>query len=130
MAADPLHPLAAPARNRRTWVSVALGVGVLASLVGLRFLTYSNDIALMLPSDPGVQRTLRFLHESSLSQEVVLSLALNKGGRTTEDLIGATDDLIRSLKSPLIGEVAGTIALGAMELSVPAGVQSPPLPCG
>jgi len=112
MAPDPLHGIAPSLRKRQVLVSVALGIVLLAATVGLRFLTYSNDVALMLPSDAGVQRTMRFLHESSLSQECVLSLALNDNAHTTEDLILATDQLIGSLKSPLIGEVTGTLAGG------------------
>ncbi len=113
-------------RNRQVLVSVALGLVLLAAVVGLRYLTYSNDVALMLPADPGVQRTMRFLHESSLSQEVVLSLALNDREHTTDDLILEADRLIGTLKSPLISEVAGTLAGGDVMTEMTAFLQYTP----
>ena len=106
------HKLTPSQRDRQALAVILFGILILASLVGLKFLTYSTDIALMLPSDAGVQRTMRFLHESSLSQEVVLSLALDETQHTTENLIQAVDQLAGTLESPLISEVTSTFAGG------------------
>jgi len=120
MSADPLHRFTLSLRKRQVLVSVALGIVILAAIVGIRFLTYNNDVALMLPGDAGVQRTMRFLRESSLSQELVISLKLTDREHTTEDLILATDRLIGSLKSPLISEVAGTLPSGDVMAEITA----------
>ena len=90
--------------------AIVLAVLVVAAAFGLRFLSYSNDLGLMLPSDPGVQRTMRFLRESNLSREVIVSLALTDGTRTTHDLIAATDQFIGSIHTPLVTDVSGTLA--------------------
>lgn len=95
--------------SRRLLATGALAALVVAASVGLRFLGYSNDLGLMLPSDPGVQRTMRFLRESNLSREIVISLALRDGAYTTRDLIQATDRLIGSIHTPLVTEVTGTL---------------------
>ena len=94
------------------WLACCLGAVVALSAVGLRFLDYSNDLGLMLPSDPGVQRTMRFLRESNLSREVIVSLALTDDNRTTRDLVAATDRFIGSIRTPLVTDVSGTLSGG------------------
>ena len=48
---------------------------ILASLIGLRFVSFDNNIELMLPRDKDVLRGLHFLKESPFSNKVVISLA-------------------------------------------------------
>ncbi|MCX5701012.1 MAG: MMPL family transporter [Candidatus Omnitrophica bacterium] len=95
---------------RKPWVIVLLGLVILSSIAGLKFIKYNNDIAVMLPSDKNVQRSLRFLREANFSDKLVVSLKLNEDKRTTEELILATDQFTQSINSPLIKQVFGNIS--------------------
>ncbi|MFA5394205.1 MAG: hypothetical protein WC338_07130 [Candidatus Ratteibacteria bacterium] len=92
------------------WLVFALFLFVIvASFVGLRFVSFDNNIELMLPRDKDVLRSLRFFKESQFSNRVVISLGLKSSSSNIDDLIRATDSLAESLKSPLITEVINGI---------------------
>lgn len=93
----------------RAWLAGALGLLLVLAAVGMVFHRYSNDLTLMLPADANVRRVLGFLNESSLSHDIVVSLALVDEQRTTADLIGSVDTLCDSIKSPLFTSVTGAM---------------------
>ncbi len=110
MSANQLSRIYNLVQNRKAWVSVLLGLVILSSVVGLKFIKYNNDIEVMLPADKDVQRSLRFLREANFSDKLVVSLKLNEDKRSTEDLILATDQFTQSVSSPLVKQVFGNIS--------------------
>src|ERR1035437_5602775 len=78
------------------WLVLALFFIILASLIGLRFVSFDNNIELMLPQDKDVLRSVHFLKESQFSDKVVISLALKSSSSNVDDLIRATDSLAES----------------------------------
>ncbi len=95
---------------RKKVFACLLGLIVLVSLIGLRFIQYNNDIALMLPQDEKVQQTMRFLREANFSDKVVISLALNGEKHTAQDLVFAAEEWAASIKSPLIKSIISNVA--------------------
>ncbi|MDM8525429.1 hypothetical protein QUF80_18840 [Desulfococcaceae bacterium HSG8] len=100
------------------WVIVGLtGILILGSLIGLRFISFENDIGVMLPGNETVLRSIRFLRESDFSDKVILSLELHPRPGTSQedthnirDLINAADNLAESLKPPLVTDVVYSVA--------------------
>jgi uncharacterized protein len=99
-------------RNHKKMVTGMLGLVILASLFGLKFVQYNNNIETMLPMDKQVQQSMRFLRESNFSDKLVISLRLNDPIHTTGDLIFATDQLAASINSPLVRQVTSGINSG------------------
>jgi len=89
-----------------------LGLVILASLLSLKFVKYNNNIETMLPMDPQVQQSMRFLRESNFSDKLVISLRLNDPQRSTADLIASTDRLAAAISSPLVKQVISGINSG------------------
>ena len=87
-----------------------LGIVILGSIIGLKFIKYNNNIESMLPADPQVQQSMRFLRESNFSDKLIISLKLKDPQHTTDQLIEATDQLITSIKSPLVKQIIGNIS--------------------
>jgi uncharacterized protein len=112
---------APPDGHQRLWEAVArrrkLAIGVLAlvilsSLIGIRRLSYNNNIDIMLPADPVVQRTMHFLRTANLSHDVIISLSLNDNRHSSQELFDVTDRLLRSFNSPLVSQGMGNLAGG------------------
>jgi predicted exporter len=98
-------------QKRKGIVIGLLGVVIVASIIGLKFVKYNNNIELMLPQDAAVQNTMRFLREANFSDKLVISLKLNDELRTTQDLILAADELAASIKSsPLVKQVISNVS--------------------
>ncbi len=97
-------------KSNKKIITGLLGLIILASLIGLKFIKYNNNIELMLPTDSQVQQSMQFLRESNFSDKLVLSLKLNDQKHTTDDLILVTDKLADSLKSPLVKQVINNIS--------------------
>ena len=92
--------------HQRKWlVAWLVGIVVATSAFGLRFVSFDNNIELMLPGSNEVHRSIRFLRESNFSDKVVLSLELASPEHTTRDLLLAVDRLTESLKPPLVTDV-------------------------
>ncbi|MCK4485722.1 MAG: MMPL family transporter, partial [Desulfobacterales bacterium] len=97
--------------HQRKWLVAGLvGIIVTAAAIGLRFVSFDNNIELMLPGSDEVHRSMRFLRESHFSDKVVLSLELVSSEHTTRDLILAVDRLTESLKPPLVTDVLSGVA--------------------
>ncbi|MCX5714748.1 MAG: hypothetical protein NT033_08120 [Candidatus Omnitrophica bacterium] len=100
-------------RRRKRVVVGLLGVLIAASIIGLKFVKFNNNIEMMLPQDAAVQNTMRFLREANFSDKLVVSLRLNDELHTTQDLILATDKLAASIKSsPLVKQVISNASVG------------------
>ncbi len=105
-----IHELA---QKRKGVLIVLLGSLIVASVIGLKFVTYNNNIEFMLPQDATVQNTMRFLREANFSDKLVISLKLNDELHATQDLILAADQLAASIKgSPLVDRVISNVSAG------------------
>ncbi len=96
-------------KRKRLIFGLAAGIIIFAA-IGIRFISFDNDIELMLPANPEILRSLRFFRESNISDKVILSLKLKSQERTTHDLIQAVEKLEKSLNLPLITEVISGIS--------------------
>ena len=56
----------------------------------------------MLPPDKDVTRSMQFLRESSLSDKVIISLALTDPDKDKKDLFAAVDQLAASLATAVV----------------------------
>ena len=79
------------ADKRKRIISVLAAGIILISAIGLRSISFDNNIELMLPANPEILRSMRFLRESHLSDKVILSLRLKSPEYTTHDLIQAVE---------------------------------------
>ena len=115
MSGDYLSRIYDLVQKRKTIVIGLLGGLIVASLIGLGFVKYNNNIEIMLPQNAAVQNTLRFLREANFSDKLVISLKLTDQLRTTQDLILASDQLATAIKSsPLIKQVISNVPTGDM----------------
>lgn len=98
--------------HKHKWLVIwLLGIVTAAAVIGLRSISFDNNIELMLPRNDEVLRTINFLRKSHFSDKVVLSLKLESPGHTTQDLIQSVDRLVELLKPPLITDVVIGICL-------------------
>ncbi|MDO9464137.1 MAG: MMPL family transporter [bacterium] len=98
------------ADKRKRLISGLAASIIIFAAIGLRFISFDNNIELMLPANPEILRSMRFLRDSNLSDKVVLSLKLKSSEHTTHDLIQAVDQLEKSLKPPLITDVISGVS--------------------
>jgi uncharacterized protein len=110
MSASPLSRIYKLVEKNKRLIVKLLGAVILISLISLKFIRYNNNIESMLPADPQVQQSMRFLRESNFSDKLIISLKLKDNQYTTQDLISATDQLINSIKSPLVKQVIGNVS--------------------
>lgn len=83
---------------------------IAASVTGIFFISFDNDIELMLPDNAGIRRSMRFLRESNFSNKIIISLGLNDSAHTETDLIREVDRLAQSLNPPLISDVMYSVS--------------------
>jgi len=98
------------ADKRKRLISGLAAVIIIFAAIGIRFVSFDNNIELMLPANPEILRSMRFLRESNLSDKVIISLRLKSSKYTTHDLIQAVEKLEKSLKPPLITDVISGIS--------------------
>jgi len=91
--------------NQKRLVIGSVLVLTIAAGIGLFFIRYEGNIDLMLPPDPEVSRSINFLRDSSLSDKIIVSLALTDPTKSKKDLFLAADKLAASLKPPLFTKV-------------------------
>ncbi|MCK4401176.1 hypothetical protein KAW08_02580 [bacterium] len=96
--------------KRKRLISVLAAVIIVFAAIGLRFVSFDNNIELMLPANQEILRSMRFLRESNISDKVILSLKLKSPEHTTHDLIQAVEKLEKSLNPPLITEVISGVS--------------------
>ncbi|MBW2166124.1 MAG: hypothetical protein JRG74_08535, partial [Deltaproteobacteria bacterium] len=97
--------------QRNKWlVAVLTAVVIIAAIIGLKSVSFDNNIELMLPGNDEVYRSIRFLRESNLSDKVILSLELKSSEHTTKDLIAAVNKIEKSLGPPLVTDVISGIS--------------------
>ena len=100
----------------KKWVIGIVLLVTAAASAGLFFARYEGNIDLMLPPDKEITRSMDFLRDSSLSDKVVVSLALTDPGKTKKELFVAVDSLAASLSPPLFTKViAGFSVANVME---------------
>jgi predicted exporter len=97
------------ARKRLVLVLVALVTA--GAVLGLSFIRYEGSVDLMLPPDRDVTRSMQFLRDSSLSDKVIISLALTSADRDKSDLFAAVDQLATSLEPPLFARVLSGVSM-------------------
>jgi uncharacterized protein len=90
--------------HKKTVLAVVLALTAAAG-IGLFFIRYEGNIDLMLPPDPDVSRSINFLRESSLSDKIIVSLALIDPAKEKKDLFLAADQFSASLTPPLFSKV-------------------------
>ncbi|NQU74303.1 MAG: MMPL family transporter [Candidatus Omnitrophica bacterium] len=113
MSGDYLSRVHDLVQKRKKIVIGLLGVVIVSSIIGLKFVKYNNDIEIMLPQDADVQNTMHFLREANFSDKLVISLKLNDELHTTQDLILASDQLAASIRSsPLVKQVISNVSAG------------------
>jgi len=78
---------------------------IAVSVTGIFFISFDNDMELMLPNNGEIRRSMRFLRESNFSDKIIVSLGLNDSAFTETDLIREADRFSQSLKPPLISDV-------------------------
>ena len=97
--------------DKRKGLIYGLAAGIIIfAAIGIRFISFDNNIELMLPANSEILRSMRFLRESHLSDKIVLSLKLKSSEHTTHDLIQAVEKLEKSLKPPLITDVVSGVS--------------------
>ncbi len=102
------------AHKRLVLVFVALVTA--GAVFGLSLIRYEGSVELMLPPDKDVVRSMQFLRDSSLSDKVIISLALVKPDKDKKDLFAAVDQLAASLEPPLFAKVTSGVSMaGAMD---------------
>jgi predicted exporter len=98
--------------QHKPWV---LGLVLLITLlagVGLTRISYDGSIDFMLPPEPEIRRSMDFLRDSSLTDKMVVSLALTDSAKTKQDLFLAADQLAASLTPPFFTKVINGISVG------------------
>ncbi len=102
-------------RHKQGVLATVLLVTVAAG-AGLFFVPYEGNIDIMLPPDPEITRSMDFLRDSSLSDKVIISLALTDPSKGKQDLFLAVDELAASFQPPLFTSViTGVSVADAME---------------
>ncbi|MFC1889999.1 MMPL family transporter [Thermodesulfobacteriota bacterium] len=91
-------------KNRNKF-HVLLIVLIGLSFWGLSRIHFENNIEKMLPANQEVQRSIRFLRESNISDKVMLSISLKQPAPDISLLIEATDELADSLKGDLVTDI-------------------------
>lgn len=91
--------------NRKRIFVIALPLLVLAAAAGLRYVSFENNIELMLPGNKDVFRSMEFLRSADFSDKVVLSFRLNQAERDGAELIAAVDDFAGKLSPPMVTDV-------------------------
>ena len=91
--------------NQKRLVIGSVLVLTIAAGIGLFFIRYEGNIDLMLPPDPEESRSINFLRDSSLSDKIIVSLALIDPTKSKKDLFLAADELAASLRPPLFTKV-------------------------
>ena len=102
-------------RQRRLVVLAVLLLTAVAG-AGLFAARYEGNIDQMLPPEQEVTRSLDFLRESSVSDKIIVSLALTDPARNRQELFTAVDRLAATLQPPLFSKVVtGVDVAGAMD---------------
>jgi predicted RND superfamily exporter protein len=99
------------ARAHKRLVLLFVAVVTLASIFGLSLIRYEGSVDLMLPPDKDVTRSMQFLRDSSLSDKVIISLALTREDKDKKDLFAAVDQLASSLEPPLFAKVTSGVSM-------------------
>lgn len=87
-----------------------LVIGLLVTLVTVAALSlarvrFDNTLDLMLPADSPAQRMMTFLRLANFSNKIVISLEAQDQETARRLLLGASDELADSIKSPMISKV-------------------------
>jgi len=90
---------------RKKWIFGFVFLVTSTAGIGLLYTRYEGNIDLMLPPDKAIMRSMDFLRDSSLSDKMIVSLALTDSGKTKKDLFAAVDQLAASLTPPLFTKV-------------------------
>jgi len=90
-------------------VTVLMVVVILASIFGMRRLSYNHDVDVMLPADETVQRTMHFLRTANFSHEVILLLRTNDSRHSPVELLDVAERLLGSIDSPLVSPAMGNV---------------------
>ena len=102
--------------QHKKWVLTAVLLITVAAGAGLFLVRYEGNIDIMLPPDPEITRSMDFLRDSSLSDKIIISLALTDPSKGKRDLFLAVDDLAASLQPPLFTSVITGVSMAdAME---------------
>jgi predicted RND superfamily exporter protein len=99
------------ARTHKRLVLIFVALVTAGSVFGLSLIRYEGSVDLMLPPDKDVTRSMQFLRDSSLSDKVIISLALTKTDRDKKDLFAAVDKLAASLEPPLFAKVTSGVSM-------------------
>ncbi|WP_435548324.1 MMPL family transporter [Desulfobacterium sp. N47] len=75
------------------------------SVAGMFFVSFDNNMEMMLPENGEITRSMRFLRESDFSDKIILSVKLNDSVHSEIDLIKEVDQLSSTLKPPFITDV-------------------------
>lgn len=100
------------AQRRKKWVLGFVLLFTAIAISGLFFVRYDGNIAIMLPPDREITRSMDFLRESNLSDKMVVSLALTDETRSKKDLFLAVEKLAASLTPPLFTKVISGVSVG------------------
>ena len=99
------------ARTHKRLVLLFVAVVTVASVFGLSLIRYEGSVDLMLPPDKDVTRSMQFLRDSSLSDKLIISLALTSPDKDKKDLFAAVDKLASSLEPPLFAKVTSGVSM-------------------
>lgn len=99
------------ALTHKKLVLIFVALVTAGAVLGLSFIRYEGSVDLMLPPDKDVTRSMQFLRDSSLSDKVIISLALTKPDRDKKDLFAAIDQLAASLEPPLFAKVTSGVSM-------------------
>ncbi len=99
------------ARAHKRFVLIFVAIVTAGAVLGLSFIRYEGSVDLMLPPDKDITKSMQFLRDSSLSDKVIISLALTRADRDKKDLFAAVDQLAAALKPPLFARVMSGVSM-------------------
>jgi predicted exporter len=102
--------------NNKKFIPRIIILLTVAAVTGIGFIHFDGNIELMLPDEDNIHRTINFLRDSSLSDKIIISLALKSDDKGKKELIHAVEQLKDSLKPPLFTRIySGFSVRGLME---------------
>ncbi len=92
-------------KNNKWLILCVVALINIVAVSGLFFVSFDDNIELMLPADKDISRSISFLRGSDLSSKIVISLSLTSPDKDKKDLLLAVDKLAASLAPSLFTDI-------------------------
>lgn len=88
--------------KRRFWIAAGMLLAAAAALFSLRFVSFDNDISVMLPREPGILRTFQFFRDAPFARYAAVSFEAEEANVSQAELIRAAGRFAGGIDTPLI----------------------------